>query len=246
MSIVITRVATVMLTATGLSRDVARSQARSAFSGAGFTTNESESVVNHPVRRRIVLQLMLLGAAGVVTSLTSLLLSFTDATGTQTANRIVVLLAGLVGCGCSPAAASSTGRSPDHRVGAAEDTRLGVRDYDKLLHLSDHYSVAEIDACKGDWLVGRSLGDLRLRDEGVMVLGIYRRSGDYLGVARPTTVVEDGDRLVVYGEEDVLPRLAERTGGAAGDAEHDGAVQGYRRRGRPRPCVDSASDSRAR
>lgn len=108
LSVVITRVATVMLTATGLSRDIARFQARSAFSGAGFTTNESESVVNHPVRRRIVLQLMLLGAAGVVTSLTSLLLSFTDATEQQTALRLLVLVGGSWACGCSRAAASWT------------------------------------------------------------------------------------------------------------------------------------------
>ena len=54
-SLLVTRVATVMLTATGLSREVARFQARSAFTGAGYTTTESESVVNHPVRRRIVM-----------------------------------------------------------------------------------------------------------------------------------------------------------------------------------------------
>ncbi|HWH13902.1 MAG TPA: hypothetical protein VNT51_04095 [Miltoncostaeaceae bacterium] len=46
-SLLVTRVATVLLTATGLSREVARFQARSALSGVGFTTGEAESVVNH-------------------------------------------------------------------------------------------------------------------------------------------------------------------------------------------------------
>jgi len=49
LSILITRIATVALTLTGLSRDSARFQARSAFLGVGFTTIESESVVRHPV-----------------------------------------------------------------------------------------------------------------------------------------------------------------------------------------------------
>lgn len=49
-SLLVTRIATVALTATGLSRETARFQARSAFSGSGFTTSESEAVVRHPVR----------------------------------------------------------------------------------------------------------------------------------------------------------------------------------------------------
>ena len=43
LSIVVTRVAAVALRHTGLARQTARFQARSAFSGAGFTTNESDS-----------------------------------------------------------------------------------------------------------------------------------------------------------------------------------------------------------
>ncbi|WP_419175988.1 hypothetical protein [Desulfosediminicola sp.] len=46
-SILVTRIATVALTHTGLSRESARFQARSAFTGVGFTTNESEKVANH-------------------------------------------------------------------------------------------------------------------------------------------------------------------------------------------------------
>ena len=60
-SILITRIATIALTHTGLTKESAKFQARSAFSGAGFTTSESELVVNHPVRRRIVMFLILIG-----------------------------------------------------------------------------------------------------------------------------------------------------------------------------------------
>src|SRR5687767_7500660 len=66
-SLLITRIASVALTVTGLSRQSARFQARSAFSGVGFTTSEAEDVVNHPVRRRIVMWLMLIGNAGLIT-----------------------------------------------------------------------------------------------------------------------------------------------------------------------------------
>lgn len=59
LSLVITGVTTVALTMTGLSEEAARFQARSAFTGTGFTRNEAESVVNHPVRRRAIMLLMI-------------------------------------------------------------------------------------------------------------------------------------------------------------------------------------------
>ena len=76
LSLLVTRTAAVALTYTGLSHEAARFQARSAFSGVGYTTSEAEDVVNHPVRRRIVMNLMLLGNAGFVTVASSLILTF--------------------------------------------------------------------------------------------------------------------------------------------------------------------------
>lgn len=56
-SLAVIHVATLVLVATGLSRTVARFQAPSALSGAGFTTSESEQVVGHPLRRRVIIML---------------------------------------------------------------------------------------------------------------------------------------------------------------------------------------------
>ncbi len=93
-SLVVTRVATVALMLTGLSKESSRFQARSAFTGVGFTTKEAENVVAHPVRRRVVLLLMLLGNAGLVTIVASLFISFAGADGSnQTWHRLVVLSA---------------------------------------------------------------------------------------------------------------------------------------------------------
>ena len=76
LSILITRIGTIALTHTGLTRQSAKFQARSTFSGAGFTTSESEMVVNHPVRRKIVMILILIGNAGIVAAMSSLILTF--------------------------------------------------------------------------------------------------------------------------------------------------------------------------
>jgi Trk-type K+ transport system membrane component len=78
LSILVTRVATVALTHNGLSKEVSRFQARSAFSGVGYTTREAEQLVNHPVRHRLLLLLMLMGNAGIVTAASRLILHCSD------------------------------------------------------------------------------------------------------------------------------------------------------------------------
>ena len=75
-SILVTRVASVALMLTGLSRETARFQARSAFTGVGYTTSETEKIVNHPVRRRIVMILMLWGNVGLITVISTVVITF--------------------------------------------------------------------------------------------------------------------------------------------------------------------------
>lgn len=227
-ALTITRVATIVLTNTGLSREVARFQARSAFSGAGFTTTESEDVVNHPVRRRVISTLVLLGSAGIVTTVTSLLLSFSGADGGQAANRIVVILLGLLALRLLAGSALV-----DRAVTRATQwalrryTTLAVRDYEKLLHITDDYTVAEIDVADGHWLAERRLDELSLRQEGIIVLGVYRQHGRYVGVPVGPVRVHVGDRLVVYGEDARIQDLTARPAGADGDRAHAEAVARY-------------------
>lgn len=76
LSFLFTRLATAALTLTGVSHELARLQSISAFTGVGFTTSESEALVEHPVRRRVLILLMILGNAGVVTAISSLVLTF--------------------------------------------------------------------------------------------------------------------------------------------------------------------------
>ena len=62
----------------------------------GFTTSESESVVGHPVRRRILLILMLLGNAGIITAISSLILTFINlGTSDSITIKLALLVSGL-------------------------------------------------------------------------------------------------------------------------------------------------------
>jgi hypothetical protein len=224
-SLLVTRVATVILVLTGLSRESARFQARSALAGVGFTTAEAESVVTHPVRRRVIATLMLLGSAGLVTAVATLVLSFGEVEGHERLGRLVALVAGLV-------VLLLVARSEwiDRRLTRTIEwalrrwTDLDVRDYENLLHLSAGYTVSELEVRDGDWVARRTLGELHLRDEGVGVLGVHRCDGVYVGTPRGDTPVHAQDRLVVYGRTERLRELDARRAGPEGEAAHERAV----------------------
>jgi hypothetical protein len=225
-SLLITRVATVILVLTGLSQESARFQARSALSGVGFTTRETESVITHPVRRRVIATLMLLGSAGLATAVATLVISLVEVAGHERLGRVGALVAGL-------AALLLVARSKwiDRRLSGAIEralrrwTDLDVRDYASLLHLSSGYTVNELEVREGDWVAGRSLADLHLRDEGLLVIGIHRcDGGDYVGTPRGRTPIHPEDRLVLYGRRERLQELDTRRAGPEGDAAHERAM----------------------
>ena len=92
-------------------------------------------------------------------------------------------------------------------------TDLDVRDYTRLLHLSGEYSVREMAVCTGDWMAGQALGELRLKDEGVLVLGVVHSDGAYVGAPGKDTVINAGDTVVLYGRDTVLVELDSRGAG---------------------------------
>lgn len=74
-SLLAVRVGATALMMTGLSWDTASFQSYSAFFGVGFTTKEAEMVVNHPVRRRIIRDLILVGNVGLTSALATLVVT---------------------------------------------------------------------------------------------------------------------------------------------------------------------------
>jgi hypothetical protein len=221
-SLLVARVGTVALTLTGMSRESARFQARSAFFGVGFTTAEAESVVDHPVRRRIIMWLILFGNAGVVTTMGTLLISF--AGGGDHLTTVIVLVAGV-----AVLAVLAVSRPVDLaltkliRRALTRWSDLDVRDWSGLLELEGGYTVAELEVEAQDWISGRALSDLTLRDEGIVVLGIHRHGG-YIGTPDGDNVIRPGDVLIVYGRRDHVEEIDRRAHDEQGDQAHAAAV----------------------
>ncbi|MDV6030123.1 MAG: potassium transporter TrkA [Phycisphaera sp. RhM] len=229
LSMIVTRVAAMALMFTGLSREAAKFQARSAFTGSGFTTQESEMVVTHPVRRQIVMLLMLLGNVGIATVAATVMVSVMS-TSNSTWQTQVLLFTILIG-GITFLWIFFSSRWVERHMNRViawllkTFTDLDVRDYVSLLELSRGYAVTEMQVEPRDWMAGKSLASLRLSDEGILVLSIRREGGIFQGTPRGDDLVQPGDVLILYGDLDDVERLDKRRAGFKGDQEHAMSVE---------------------
>ena len=145
-SVVTVRVASVAMRVTGLPDSIARFQCISALSGTGFTTSETELVINYPVRRKITIALMVLGNIGLVSTSATLIVSFI---GTEQTLSAITIQAFWLICALAIIAALTLNKSVDvflcAAIGAAlrRFTDLDAQHPHLLLQLGRGYGVFE-------------------------------------------------------------------------------------------------------
>jgi len=222
------RIGAVALELTGISSEIASFQAQSAFSGVGFTTSESEIIVNHPARRRILRILILLGNAGITSSIATLVLTFMGQRGEAIFIRGGILLIGLLGILIF--ARSKHVYNLMRRIISRllrKWRSLNIYDYEELLGLNKGYMITRIIVRKNSWLSNKKLKELKLEQEGLIVLSIYRTIGKeekQVGLPTGDTEIKPGDILVCYSRSSVSKNLAQRYKGIEGDREHEEKV----------------------
>ncbi|WP_114579160.1 TrkA C-terminal domain-containing protein [Saliphagus sp. LR7] len=211
-ALLVVRIGAIALRMTGLSPDVATFQAASAFSGAGYTTEEAEFTVSEPSRRTIVIWLIRLGSIGVVSALASVLLSFINAEG-ENVLTLTYVIGGVVGIVLlARSQLLNRALTPVIERVLDQTTDLAIHDYTKVLGLQSEYRVAEVEINEDEWLANDTASGLDLSEEGVILLGI-ERNGDYIGAPGPDTEIQPEDTVVLYGKEDRLQELADRDEG---------------------------------
>ena len=238
-SLFVVKIGTIALEATGLSREISVFQAQSAFSGVGFTTHEAETIMNHPLRRKIMSFLMLTGSAGLTSAIATLILTFMSSTDYRTIFNIkvsgvffnlAVIFLGLI----TLFAISKTKyfdmfirwllAKPLHII----KRKIALYDYEKILGLSKGYTIGSFEVPKHHWMVNKTIRQLEMEKEGVMILGIYRDvhgHEEYLGIPSSDFKIHNRDKIMVYCKESVLANLAKREKGTKGRIAREEAIQ---------------------
>ncbi len=214
-SIFIVRIASVAMRLTGLDDSTARFQALSAFSGTGFTTNETEMIVNYPIRRRIVTLLMVLGNLGLVGVFATLVASIVQTEGEIDA--VLSQIAWLLG-GVALLWFLMLNGTADRLICALigrvlnATTQLGKRSYNRVLQIGNGLSVCEHP-------LERDMDVSELAAEGLKLMAIRDRNGRVREFAGDAILPDDGGWLIAWGRDDAHDALARNR---KQDGEDDG------------------------
>jgi hypothetical protein len=208
-SFIIVRIGGFALELTGIEPDVARFQALSAFSGTGFTTREAERVVGHRMRRRIITVLIILGNAGTVTVIATLVLSFTQVSGYMWFFiRLAIIVGGIFGL-YEVIIRSNVGRRIPGWLQRPVMNRI----------LREAPAVEEIFRAEKDWVIslvmikessksiGLSVADIRAEGD-IEILGIDR-ADTYLTRPNWDEKIAEGDRLLIYSNRKAVRRISD-------------------------------------
>jgi len=206
-SFLMVRAAAIAFMMTGMDEKKARFQASSAFSGTGFTTKEAELIVNHPRRRQIATWLMILGNAGIVTVIVTATSSIVTSTGYQLPISILVLAVGIYII-YRLTSRTSLGLKWEKFV---QQRLIKAHVFDEgttedLLHLLEGYGLIRATITKNSDLIGHSAIEVNTAGHEFMVMGI-ERGRDWLSFPRSRELINEGDRLVVYGDLTALRQM---------------------------------------
>ncbi len=198
----------IALAMTGMDEKKARFQALSAFTRTGFTTKEAELITKNPRRRTIITWLMVLGNAGIITVIvtaTSSLASTTNgpALAIGIALLIVIVVLTYLIAKYTPLV-KIWRRFIEKKFVDSEFFEEGVSE--DLLHLSEGYGLIKIFVTGSSPLIGHTLSEANMLENGFWVVGI-ERGKDWISLPRSREKITEKDRLIVYGNIDQLKSL---------------------------------------
>ncbi len=201
LSFAIVRIAGVALRLTGLAENVARFQCISAFTGTGFTTTESELIVNYPIRRGILVALMILGNLGLISIAATLISSLVSQDEDPNAMlRQVGLITAAVAFVAIVLANKTLDRALCSVIGVVlhRATSLGKRRFHRLCQIGNGTSVAQHRYRGPD---GTGLDALHLLDFGLVLMAIHREDGKQLGPTPTDRMLATGDTIICFGSD---------------------------------------------
>jgi hypothetical protein len=170
---------------------------------------------------------MLVGNAGIVTVMSSLILTFV--LPETLASKLYGLLIIVVGLSTLWWAVHSDW--VDRSLSKVIDkmlrkyTDLDMNDYAAVPHLKDSFKIIEASVDNNGWMCHRTLQELNLREEGITILGVDRKGSGYYGSPSGVFKLLPGDIITIYGKSEGISSLYNRKKDFYADLEHEKFVE---------------------
>lgn len=208
---------------TGLTPEQANFQSVSAFTGTGFTTREAELVAAHKDRRKIASVLMILGSAGFVTLIATLVSTI------NMSKPVIPVLPVLkkfvpefimpyVNLGIVLAllfliykifhSSRLSGILMNKIQEQIVDKKLLQRArFEELLLNAKGYGISQIELTPENPLTGKTLSESRLRSHDILVLSV-ERDDEHIANPAAATKLRLHDTLICFGRLDNIRKVA--------------------------------------
>jgi len=206
-SFFVVRAGGIALMRTGLDREKANFQALSAFSRAGFTTRETELIMSHPQRRRIVSWLIIIGNAGLVAVVVTATSSIATSSGYQLPVSFAILVGGVYIIYRLMKLKGWTQKLDDiieKRLIKAKITDEPM--VEDLLRVNKGYGLLRVMITHESPYIGHYLSELNQPLSEFLVIGI-ERGEEWISRPESPIKVNEGDRLVIYGVANQLKKI---------------------------------------
>jgi len=199
--IIIVRAGAIALMLTGISSEKAHFQALSAFTGTGFTTNESERAVNNKIRRRIISFLIIFGNGGLITLFVTATTTFSHSNKDFVFEKVIYLVAGIVLL-YFLMKFSSLKNTIDNVIAYFIEKNNWFEDdatINEKLHIGDGYIVKRIILKDNSKFIDKTVFQVNQELKKRVVIGIERYE-KWIALPRDDTVLALHDIIVVYGK----------------------------------------------
>lgn len=196
--LVVVNICSILLRLTGMPIKKARFQVVSLLTSTGFTTRESEMIVQHPVRRKIASWLMVVSYVSTATFISFFVTMISD---TVTGIGFFVVIATLI----TTNLILRRTKTIENLELKLENVVLKSKIWEKLnsenltlITNTRGYGIYQIYLPKDSKIIGKSILESGLKDLEIEVLNIDK--GDkFIKFASPDYVFEVFDRVTVYG-----------------------------------------------
>ena len=199
--IIIVRAGAVALILTGISSEKAHFQALSAFTGTGFTTNESERAVKSKIRRRIISFLIIFGNGGLITLFVTATTTFSLSNKDFIFEKAIFLAAGIILLYFLMKFSPLKNKIDNIIAYFIEKNNLFEDDatIEEKLHIDDGYIVERIILKENSKLMDKTVLQVNQGLDNKLIIGIERYD-TWIAFPQNDTILALHDIVVVYGK----------------------------------------------
>jgi len=209
-SVLVVKIATIALKMTGMDEKKAHFQALSAFTGTGFTTRDSELILDNNIRRKIIMVLMILGNAGLITVITTIVISFGRSNVLPFLLNVgIVLIVIIVLYKISANKGVTKFLNDKIESGLEKSPPFRRRPIEEIVRIAKNYGIAEVNINKHCQDLGKTLSESSFRENDILILAIERENS-VIPAPKATDQINIDDTLICYGKLSNIEMIIKR------------------------------------